>query len=275
MSASPRALISLGGLGRCLAAFMLIALAVLLGRMAGLDVGSLQRLTETKGGEASRIARRVIAYRLDPSRPTLFRFSQPVTIARILTQPVLAKGSAQPGKQLAYSIRVELLDERGAVIEAHDVHSRSLLFDSNGKRVGPVQFYRGSDNEVARADEVRITASRPFSAIRVVASRSDPELIAIDIRVGERRPLNANAADTAFARFSPEDRIRLSAPNAFPPEMLTRAERSAIAANQWRPIGPVGIDGRDYQMMILYEEDGADPANGLDEGLAETGEVGG
>ncbi|MEQ1494354.1 MAG: hypothetical protein ABL912_01150 [Novosphingobium sp.] len=275
MSGESRATISLSGLGRTLIWLALIGLVAILGQQAGFGMHTLLRLTEANGGEVSRIARRVIAYRLDRVRPTVFRFSQPVSATRILTQPILAQGSAAPGKAWSYSVRVELLDERGGIVSVHEVYSRSVLFESSGKRRGPVQYYRGSDDQVATADEVRIAADRPISAIRVVAGTVDPGVIAIDIRVGERRPLTSAAADSAFVRFNPEDRARLAAANAFPPELLTRQERSAIAVNQWRPIGPVGIDRRDYQMMVLYEEEQEDGAGGFEDDASASGEAGG
>jgi hypothetical protein len=267
--------ISLGALGRWLVGLLLAGSGFLIAQQAGLGTETFERLTKAQGGEASQIARRVIAYRLDPVRPTLFRFSQPVTSTRIITQPTLSPGSASPGEGWTYSIKVELLDERGSVIETQDIYSRSVLFASSGKRRGPTRYYRGTDELVAPADEVRVASSRPFAAIRVLAGTADSDVVAIDVRVGERRPLNASAAESAFARFSQEDRARLAAANAFPPELLTREERTEIAINQWRPIGPVGIDGRDYRMMVLYEEAEENSVNQVDEGPASNGEAGG
>lgn len=267
--------ITLGALGRWLVGLLLAGGSLLIAQQAGLGADTFQRLIKAEGGEASRIARRVIAYRLDPVRPTLFRFSQPVSSTRIITQPILESGSASPGEGWNYSIKVELLDERGTVIETQDIYARSVLFESSGKRRGPVRYYRGEEGLVAPADEVRIATSRPFAAVRILAGPADPDVIAIDVRVGERRPLNASAAESAFARFSPEERVRMGAANAFPPELLTREERTAIAINQWRPIGPVGIDGRDYQMMVLYEEADENSVNKFDEGPVDNGEAGG
>ncbi len=275
MSSDSRAWFSLGSLGWTLVWLALIGSIGILGQRSGFGFGTVQRLNAAKAGQASRIARRVITYRLDPVRPTLFRFSQPVTATRILTQPILAPDSAKPGKAWTYSVRVELLDEQGKVIAIHLVHSRSILLERSGKRRGPLQYYRGSNDQVALTDEVRIGANRPIIAIRVVAGQVDPDVIAIDIRVGERRPLTSAAADSAFARFNPEDRARLAAANAFPAELLTREERSAIAVNQWRPIGPVGIDGRDYRMMVLYEEEQLDGSGRFEDDASASGEAGG
>lgn len=275
MNGDRPAWISLGALGRWLVGLLLAGGSLMIAQQAGLGADTFQRLIKAEGGEANRIARRVIAYRLDPVRPTLFRFSQPVSSTRIITQPILKSGSASPGEGWNYSIKVELLDERGTVIETQDIYSRSVLFESSGKRRGPVRYYRGEEGLVAPADEVRIATSRPFAAVRILTGPADADVIAIDVRVGERRPLNASAAESAFARFSPEERVRMGAANAFPPELLTREERTAIAINQWRPIGPVGIDGRDYQMMVLYEEADENSVNKFDEGPVGNGEAGG
>ena len=136
----------------------------------------------------------------------------------------------------------------------------TTLLERDGSRRRPLRVYRGSDEIVAPSDEARVTHSRPFAAVRLVSGSGDPDIVAIDVRVSERRPLIESVAATAFHRFSQDDKARLSLPNAFPPALLTAAERSNIAINQWRPVGPTGIDGRDYRMRVLYEEEGGSGA---------------
>jgi hypothetical protein len=244
-----------------LAGRALIAAAVLAGLAAAasqldLGAGRLGRYQAPQGGEGAKITRRLIIYRLDAIRPTTFRFTQPVRQARIITHPILTAGSAGNGESWAYAVRAELLDGQGEIIAQREVYSRTTLLRPDGSRRGPYRFYRGSTEIIALSDEVRIAAAQPFSAIRLTAAKLSPDLVAIDVRISERRPLLASAAATAFVRYSPDDQERLASPNAFPPELLTAAERSNIAINQWRPVGPTGIDGRDYRMRVLYEVEG-------------------
>lgn len=247
-------MISLSHAGRALvAAALLGGLALAAGKL-GWSYEHLERGQAAQGGEGAKISRRLIVYRLDPVRQTTFRFSQPVRQARIITHPILAAGSAGNGESHAYAIRAELLDGQGLVVAKREIYAQTALLRPDGSRRGPHRFYRGSGELIALSDEVRIGSVQPFSAIRLIAADRAPDLVAVDVRVSERRPLLTSAAATAFVRYSADDKARLASPNAFPPELLTAAERSNIAINQWRPVGPTGIDGRDYRMRVLFEE---------------------
>jgi hypothetical protein len=259
---APRSLISLSMAGR-----ILLGLAILAGLAAAADQLSLRRTRQSGAGqqaEIADIARRMLVYRLEPARWTTFRFTNPVRQARIISHPILAAGTADPGESWTYAVRVELLDGNGQVIVKRDIYSRTILYDRGGRLRVPLRQYRGSSELVAPSDEVRIAAARPFSAIRLLAAERDPDVVAVDVRVSERRPLLTSTAALAFLRYSQKDKARLASPGAFPHELLTPDERSNIAINQWRPVGPVGIDGREYRMRALYEaEDGPEASDEL------------
>jgi hypothetical protein len=249
-------MISLSHAGRALAAALLLGGLALAGSQLGWNFERLGQGQAAQAGEGAKIARRLIVYRLDPVRQTTFRFTQPVRQARLITHPILAAGSAGNGESHAYAIRAELLDGQGQVIAQREIHSQTALLRPDGSRRGPYRFYRGSTELIALSDEVRVASAQAFAAIRLISADRAPDLVAIDVRVSERRPLLTSTAATAFMRYSADDQARLASPNAFPPELLTAAERANIAVNQWRPVGPTGIDGRDYRMRVLYEEAG-------------------
>jgi hypothetical protein len=247
--------LSLNALGLGLLVLALAGLAALPAWRLAPQVLALVSQDRASGPGRQPIARRLITYRLDPLRPTVFRFSQPIAELRMITQPVLSKAAVQPGKHWTYGVRAALLDASGGVIETVTIHARSTILEPDGTRRGPPRYYRGVADMVATGDEFHVRGARPVAAIRVLAGSADPGVVAIDLRVSEQRPLIDSAANSAFARYSPVDRERLAAASAFPPELLTRTERMAIARNQWRPVGPVGIEGRDYVSQVLYEEE--------------------
>lgn len=254
-----RPVLSLSGLGRGLLLLVLAGLAALLAWHFAPRFRGLADQVAVAGQGQQRVAWRVITYRLDPVRPTVFRFSQPLAELRIISQPVVAPQSVAPGKHWIYSVEVELLDSAANVIGTQTIHARSMVLEADGTRRGPVRYYRGRPEAVAPADEFHLAGDRPVAAIRVRAGQADQGVVAIDLRISEQRPLIESAAESAFARYSPADRQRLAAASAFPPEMLSREERMAIARSQWRPIGPIGIEGRDYTSNVLYEEEESPP----------------
>jgi hypothetical protein len=239
----------------------LLRLLILSGILAVFALSAGQRMVPLlltsapqKDGEA-RISRRVISYRLDPGRATVFRFSQPIHQVRLITLPIIAPGQAMPGQGWTYGIRAELLDASGRGIVTRQLYTFSFLFAKDGSHRGPWQFYRGRNELVGLSNEVRLSSATPFSGMRLLTGTTDRGVIGVDARVYERRPIIASAAQSAFVRLSPGERKRLSRSNAFPADMLTSQERINISVNQWRPVGPAGIDGRDYNMGVLYENE--------------------
>jgi hypothetical protein len=245
--------ISLSMAGRLLIGFVLAA--GLAATAQQLSLKGEHRSDAGQQAEVADFARRMLVYRFEPGRWTTFRFSQPVRQARIITHPILGAGTADPGESWTYAVRAELLDDNGQVLERRDLYSRTILYDRDGHLRVPLRQYRGSSELVAPSDEIRIAAVQPVSAIRLLTAERDRDVIAVDVRVSERRPLLTSTASLAFLRYSPEDKARLASPNAFPYELLTPVERANIAINQWRPVGPIGIDGREYRMRVLYEEE--------------------
>jgi hypothetical protein len=262
--------VSLTGLARVLALALILALLAMAAFAFRSDISALFGHASGQGGDSARIARRLIVYRLDPARPTVFRFTQPVRLTRILTSPVVDRHTAVRGQEWVYGLRAQLLAGDGRIIATHDVYSRSGLIGANGERIGSVRFFRGSADQVGSADEMRIASPEPVAAVALYAGLSQPRVRAIDVRVYERRFVSPGAAITGFSRLSPDDRARLARANAFPSDMLSAQERANIAINQWKPIGPAGIEGRDYRMLVQYESETPDPEDAP--GNGETGE---
>ncbi len=200
-----------------------------------------------------RVSRRLITYRLIPSKPVSFAFSKPVTLFRILSSAALASGENERENGWVYGYRVEMLDSLGKLIGTHDVYSRSVIRDRLNLEEDRIRFYRGESASITLDDNALISSETPVAAVRVTPLPYGQGVVGIDARVYERRPFIGNSALAAFRRRSPEEQAELARANAFPTEFLTEQEMMNIARNQWRPVGPLGIDGRDYRLLVMYE----------------------
>jgi hypothetical protein len=246
-------IISLSGVGR------LLGLAIIMAVIIGFAGYYRQDLTKIIAGSSAAanggggVAKRVIVYRLDRQRPTIFRFSNPVQLVRIVTQPVLGIRNPAAGQTWPYAITAELLAADGSIIATHEIHSQALYRGLDGTVPGAERFFRNSANIVAGADEVSIAVDQPVASLRIRRATSDKGIVDVDVRVYEQRPVSDASADAAFYRLSPDEQKRVASANAFPPTMLTREERVNLAINKWSPIGPQGVEGRDYQMHVVYE----------------------
>ena len=63
--------------------------------------------------------------------------------------------------------------------------------------------------------------------------------------------------------MSQEQRTRLAKSSIYPEFLLSDAEKVNLLNHQWHGIGPLGIEGTDYQTQTLYSRDDAslEPVN--------------
>jgi hypothetical protein len=201
-----------------------------------------------------RVSKRLITYRLKPKTSVTFTFSRPLTLFRVLSCAAIAPGVGEAQGGWSYGYAVETLDSTGKTIAKHEVHSRTVVHDRENQEEEKIRFYRGAATAITIDDNALIASKTPVAMVRLSLLPSDPGIIGIDARVYERHSFVGSSALAAFRRRSPEEQAELSHANAFPADLLTPAEMSNIARNQWRPVGPVGIEGQDYMMLVMYEQ---------------------
>ncbi|WP_324828944.1 hypothetical protein [Qipengyuania zhejiangensis] len=246
---------SLTFLGRGLVFLVLAALAGLGGWTYGAPLARYMVAAQVSTTQDARVTGRALVYRLEAGRPLDFVFSQPVDLMKILAQPALVAapdGTPAPA-ETEYGLRFRIFDIDGVEIGTYEQHLHSsdanaMLDDGSYRR-----FYRNRAERIGAQDQILIEDNVDVGRVEVSLIEADPSIAGIDIRVYERRPAAASEARSIFLRRSSEEQGALAAANAFPPDMLTEDEIRHIAVNLWRPVGPVGIDGHDYDALVVYE----------------------
>lgn len=201
-----------------------------------------------------RIAGRTLAYRLEQDKSMTFVLSQPADEVKILAH--VAVSSPPTGAVGAtYTLRLALFDVQGAQVAEYQrtlVSGRGagVLTDGRARR-----FYRSGEADIWGQDQLVVHSDVPFSRVEVTLQDSDQMVVGVDTRVYERRPVSAGDGRAVFLRRSKEERAALTAFSPFPPEMLSASEIANLASNLWRPLGPIGIEGRDYDALVIYEAD--------------------
>ncbi|MXO86833.1 hypothetical protein GRI38_12430 [Altererythrobacter aurantiacus] len=205
------------------------------------------------GPEGMHLRSRALVYRLDERRATRFVFSQPVTLARVLSTPLIEPSEWEAGAAWSYGYRVTLFDDGGVVVGSRDIYSTGANPAKLERPIDLVRYIRGFGNSIATQDQAVFESAIPFTAMDIVGLSPAEGVAAIDVRAYELRPvLNDAAAIATYRRRSDAERRDLVRANAFPEEYITDMERRNVVINQWRPIGPSGILGQDYDMSVLY-----------------------
>lgn len=201
----------------------------------------------------ARISKRSIAYRIPQNGELAFAFSQPVTKAKILIHPSVSEDVRSKGQGFVYGIRVRWIGADGEQISVHDAYLQSdspdVVFAS-----GEVwRFFRTRPELIAEQDQLLVESPEPAARLELEVFDIDRGIVGIDVRVFEQRVYLGNQSLAAYRRLSDATREQLAASNAFPAEMLTQKEKLDLGRNHWRAVGPLGLDGRDFTMLVLYE----------------------
>ena len=244
---------SLSRLGQLCGAMLLLMAAAAAGLLYGPAVWRYVADARFSTTVDADIDSRSLVYRLEPDKPVTFVFSQPVNDVRLLAQTAVARSSRADPAGFAYVLEVRLFASTGEEVLRRQFSLHSDAPDTVYATGENWRFFRDRPEMVAGMDDVVIASPSPVVRSEWRLVRADPKILAVHIRVYERQPLLTSNAITSFHRRSAEEQARLAEANAFPPEMLTDEEIANITANMWRPLGPVGIAGRDYRPMVLYE----------------------
>lgn len=199
-------------------------------------------------------ARASLAYVLG-QEPTNFVFSRPQRRVRILTNVELRPGFDDP----RYGFLVEALDNGGSIIWSQQIFVRSIPLFVRGQRgeLSPHAFVaQKSALQPSAADATLIDFGRPAVAVRIRGSGRDPGAARIFARVQEQRPISERQLAIGWQRLSERDHAELTAGNPLGPVLTSEEERQRLLAERWHPVGPSGVDGRDYRQILFYERVG-------------------
>ena len=172
---------------------------------------------------------------------------------KLIVQPAVRPELRDHAPGFVYGLKLRMFDAGGDVIEERQLHFHAGAPQSVYASGEKWRFFRGRQEMVAGQDEAVLALDVPASRIEVSLIDADPGVIGADVRVYEQQDALGDSDLTSFRRRSDSEQAALADANAFPDNMLTDAEMTFLARNQWRPVGPVGINGRDYEAIVLYE----------------------
>jgi len=155
-----------------------------------------------------------------------------------------------------YSIRYQVIGDDGDVLidRTHALHSKVTFY--RDKRWGEFtsSFYTEPNIIPADSREFRVNISRLKEphAIRFKLLRKDKDIKDISVRVYIRYEPRKEMPGYMWRRFSKRKKERLAMGNVYPPQLLTDFEKKQLLKRQWRPLGPLGAEGKDFISRKLY-----------------------
>ena len=234
--------------------FLLLTIpAAIAGGRYGPQLADYLSQARFSAAQEARFESRAIVYRLEQKRAGSFAFSQPANLFKLIVHPTVGEADRARPEGFVYGLRARLFDGDGTQLAQHDVHFHAKSPDEVFASGVRWRFFRNRSELIAAQDSIEIASDQRVATVELTALPSDRGVTGIDVRLYERRPFLGQQALATFHRLSDEEQLALAGANAFPPDLLTAEEMNNIALNQWRPVGPVGIAGRDYLSLVIYE----------------------
>jgi hypothetical protein len=155
-----------------------------------------------------------------------------------------------------YTLRYQITGGDGEVLIDRTHHLRSKVTFYRNERWGEFtsSFYTEPDLIPADSREFRINISSlgDADAIRFKLIKKDRDIRDVCIRVYIRYEPKKEVPGYMWRRFSEKKKERMAMGNVYPPQLLTEFEKKQLLQRQWRPLGPLGAEGRDFISRKLY-----------------------
>ncbi len=198
-----------------------------------------------------------LTHRQINSQWTEFSLNQANDSIRLLSNAVIQeKYTSEIDSIWHYALEYQLIDKNNRLIKQQVYHHRSkITWLKNQQDLLQSQTFFLNNNFIpTSSSEILIkTASYPALAkIRVRTHSSSPQVQFVFFRLYERERVFDNKIEYLWQRLDLEERERISRFSVYGSDFLRNDERYQMLKYRWRPVGPAGIAGQDYQTEKLY-----------------------
>ncbi|MGD8909269.1 MAG: hypothetical protein PVI92_07960 [Chromatiales bacterium] len=233
------------------------------------DIGQRGRLSANIAD--TRIS---IAYRLDRTRWLEFPLTGHAGKLRIITNAVVNSPLIEsPDIGWLYALNYRLLDGAGRELVSgqffHRTRIRTYRSEPDGDVVTQYAFLESDRVPTdSRAHIMPLTDSATKLMLKVRYMPTPLE--SISARIYEPIQYTEDKLDTEWNKLTRSQRKWIARGSVYTPNLLLTDERRNLLRNRWKPLGPAGVQGRDYRLDKLFIRQG-ELGNPLDKELLPAG----
>lgn len=198
-----------------------------------------------------------LVYPIKPKQWLKFALPEESLQLRIITNAHIQRSETiTPDSSWIYALHYELLDKKGAVLAKGLYHQHSRLTtykDAEGELMNG-NYY--SSKEVVPLDGrlilLGLQAMQDVAFLRVSLEAVNPAIVETAVRVYVPSKISEHQVATSWLRMSQAQKDNLAKNSIYPAVLLSVAEQTNLLKHQWQPVGPMGIEGKNYQTLTLY-----------------------
>lgn len=199
-----------------------------------------------------------IAYQLDKERWLEFPVSGQDHRFKVVSNANLkADLGAQPATEWLYALRYQLTASTGQVLqEGIYYHRTTVTWYQLPNNPQPVTAAFYPDPPLVPADGrlLMIDASdiHSIASLRLQLAESAPGIESVMVRAYSREHLFDPPGSYRWQRVVRRLRENLAEASVYGPDLLRSSEQKQLLRQRWSPLGPLGIEGRDYHRQRFY-----------------------
>ena len=163
----------------------------------------------------------------------------------------------QPQAHWRYTLHYQVLDAGGRVLKERHYHFETRLTQYPGDEKG--RYYTAAyyqDGRIVPADGrlmmVNLNDVPAAARVRLRLAERQAEVASVAVRLYAPNKIADFRLPSLWQRLSPQKKDLLATGNIYAPALLNQAEQRNLLLNDWRPLGPVGIRGKDYEVVPMY-----------------------
>ena len=243
-------------LGRLLTLSLLVALAW----------GAWQRLQDTvsiptwRGDTKVRLegVRPSTAYRLREDTWLEFPLSGQGLLVRVLSNAAVARALTADSEVVwQYAFEVQLADAEGRQLRSHTYSQRTQVSAYRDPDTGALTTRSFFNTPTTVPTDAQLTLiplaeAERGARLRIRLARADPVLQEAMVRIYEQETLPEHRLPYLWQRLSEQQKNDMARGMVYGPDLLREAEKRNLLRHRWRPLGPAGVEGPDYQTRVLY-----------------------
>jgi hypothetical protein len=198
------------------------------------------------------------AYLVESERELEFRLSGHADQVRLRGHGLIPRRAEEAmSRTYDFAIAIRILAADGTILAQRTEHYRTSVVRHRDPTTGGMERANLVADDTVDVIGTTLTTLDlrhlpEAEVLRVRLAGADPDVRAVGIRVYEPEAVPEHSIAASWQRLSIPQRERLAEGNVYPMPLLSEEETAAIMTRRWRPVGPAGVEGKDYRVQTLF-----------------------
>ena len=210
---------------------------------------------QTSDAPTSATANTSLVYTITPNRWLKFAIPEQSSQLRIISNAdIQSSATVTPDMTWDYALSYEILDKKGKILNKGLYHQRSRLttYQDAQNKILYSNYYANPKKLPLDGRLILLALEADAAYVRLGLETVNPAIIETAVRVYVPTKISKQQLATSWLRMSQAEKDNLAKHSIYPASLISTAEKNNLLKHQWQPIGPLGIEDKDYQAQTLY-----------------------